>query len=90
MITSILLRRRRRKVHELANLVDAERELLRNMTTQVRSRVEDRVRGEWAIAGCFGAGLATGWFGRRLAKPIKRIPFMMLFRQVRPYLGLLI
>lgn len=90
MITSILLKRRRRKVHDLAKLVDAERELLRNMTKQVKGRVEEKVRGEWALVGCLGAGFATGWFGRRLAKPLKRIPLMALFRQVRPYLGLLI
>lgn len=82
----LFLRRRQRKVRELARLVDAERQLVRQMGQVGRQRVQEAFNSDVALVGCFAGGLLVGRFGKQLWRPIKAIPFISLFKRVRPYL----
>lgn len=85
---SLLIRKKRNRVIAVAVHIDEERRLLRQMTQHGRVQLGNRLRGEWAIAGCFAAGLLTGRYGSRVLKPLRAIPYWNLFQKVRPYLHL--
>lgn len=83
---NLLLKRRQRRVRVLADLVDAERQLLRDMRHVGYKRLEQAISSDTALLGFVVGGFLTGRYGKGLLRPLKAIPFIRIAKKLRPYL----
>jgi len=83
---SLILRRRRRQVRALAELVDAERQLLRDMRFVGHKRLQQTFSHDSVLFACFVGGFVTGRHGKKLLRPLRAIPVISIIKRLRPYL----
>jgi|GEM_PF-5292474 len=82
----LILKRRQRRVRALADLVDAERQLLREMRYVGHKRLQQTLGSDTGLVICLAGGFVTARYGRRLLRPLRAIPVISILKRLRPYL----
>ncbi len=85
MIT-LLLKRQQRRVERLSLGIEHKRLVARELRREGRAALENKLRGGWALAGCFAAGFVSARWGGSVGRRLKTIPLASLARQIWAHL----
>lgn len=84
----LILKRQQRRVRDLADLVNDERQLLRNMRFVGYKRLQQMFNSDSVLLASFIGGFVTGRHGKKLLRPLRAIPVISIIKKLRPYLPL--